>query len=102
MSAQCYTNKRRILAEASLRKVQYPGSIGLNNHPLYASINCKPDFSELVYLIKLCCVRTYSTEKPPIRIIILEGGRSTTLSLDIVDGGNALTDSYDIIDGGNS
>ena len=58
MNAQCYTNKKRILAEASVRKVQYPGSIGLNNNPIYSAINCKPDFNNLNYVSKVCCIKS--------------------------------------------
>jgi len=54
-TAQAYTNKRRILAEAALRKTQYPGSIGLNNNPIYASINCNPAFNTLNYSNNNCC-----------------------------------------------
>lgn len=105
MSAQCYINKRRVLAEASLRKTQYPGSIGVNNNPIYASINSKPDFTELLYIINRCCVKFHQSYSEPITpkiFLILKGGRSTTMSNGIIDGGNTLTNSYDIIDGGNS
>jgi len=56
MSAQAHTNKMRILAEASLVKVQYPGKVGLNNNPIYSTINCSPDFRVLKYSSKpVCC-----------------------------------------------
>lgn len=103
MSAQCYTNKRRILAEASVRKVQYPGSVGLNNKAIYASIGCNQDFKELVYLINLCCKKIPNNAPPePELFVTLDGGSSNTDILVIVDGGNAITRSYEIIDGGNS
>lgn len=100
MSTQAYTNKRRILAEASLRKVQYPGSIGLNNTPLYASINCNPDFNELTYSAKTCCTKVGSA--PPGLSSILDGGNGRTLSTIVLNGGNATTNSNEIFDGGNS
>jgi len=104
MSAQCYTNKRRILAEASVTKTQYPGSIGLNNNPIYASINCNPNFNELAYLIKLCCFRSNPIQKsePQNTLLILDGLHSRIVPLGILDASNALTFSYEIIDGGNS
>lgn len=100
MSTQAYTNKRRILAEASLRKTQYPGSIGLNNTPLYASINCSPDFNELAYSAKTCCTRVGSAR--PEQLLILDGGNSGTLSTIVLNGENATTNSSEIFDGGNS
>lgn len=103
MSAQCYTNKRRILAEASLRKTQYPGSVGLNNNPIYASINCKPDFSKLVYLIKVCCIKRKTNILPTEEILlILGGGGASSFSTSIVSGGGASTIATEIISGGNA
>ena len=102
MSTQCYTNKRRILAEASLRKVQYPGSIGLNNNPLYSSINCKADFKELIYLINRCCVRNTVKVPAPDPILIISGGRSSSNTNSILDAGNASTNSSDVVDGGGA
>ena len=54
-SAQCYTNKKRILAEVSVRKTQYPGSIALNNNPIYAATNCNPSFNSIIYFNNTCC-----------------------------------------------
>jgi len=103
MSTQCYTNKRRILAEASIRKVQYPGSIGLNNNPIYSSINCKVDFKELIYLINRCCVRnTFKTPTPVTQILSIGGGRASSSINNILDGGNASTTSSDIVDAGGA
>lgn len=48
MSAQCYTNKRRILAEASLVKTVYPGRVEYTNK-LSATINCNQNFQPLLY-----------------------------------------------------
>lgn len=52
-SAQCFTNKRRILADVSNNKAQYP-RLAVNNNPLYATSTCQPNFKILLYK-KLCC-----------------------------------------------
>jgi len=100
MSTQAYTNKRRIIAEASQRKTQYPGFIGLNNNPIYASINCRPDFSEITYSHiqrQKCCIISSSGLSS-----ILDGENSRTASSIVLDGGNATTDSRTFFDGGKS
>lgn len=48
MSAQAYTNKRRVLAEASLLKVQYPVSVAFTN-TLVPTINCNQNFQPIQY-----------------------------------------------------
>lgn len=48
MSSQAYTNRIRILAEASAIKVQYPSSIASDNR-LSATINCSPNFTTIIY-----------------------------------------------------
>lgn len=55
MSAQSYTNKRRTLAEASVVKVEYKKGVTVNNNPIYASINCLPDFQQLTYVPVCTC-----------------------------------------------
>jgi hypothetical protein len=101
MSVQAYTNKRRILAEASLRKTQYPGSIGLNNNPLYATINCNSDFTNLVYLINRCCVK--NTIHPIIVIPpTLGSGGASTNPTSSLSGGDASTSSTTILSGGDA
>jgi hypothetical protein len=52
MSAQAHTHKMRLLAEASLVKVQYPGKVAVNQNPIYAIRNCSPDFRVLQYPVK--------------------------------------------------
>lgn len=52
-SAACYTNKRRVLAEASVTKVEYPGKIAVNNGALSVR-NCSPDFQVLSYTKPVC------------------------------------------------
>lgn len=48
MSSQAYTNRIRILAEASLTKTQYPANM-ISDNKLSATINCSPNFSILTY-----------------------------------------------------
>jgi hypothetical protein len=101
MSAQCYTNRRRVLAEASLLKVQYPGSIALNNNPLHASVNCNPDFNKVVYLIKLCCFKNPPNTVPDGEYtLILGAGDSSAIISEIVSGGGANMTATEIIGGG--
>lgn len=54
-SAACYTNKRRVLAESSVTKVQYPGKIAVNNDVILSARNCSPDFGVLVYKVLPNC-----------------------------------------------
>ena len=100
MSAQAYTNRRRILAEAAVLKVQYPKYIATKNN-LTAAIDCNQNYSELVY--KDNCVKCIYT-----KIILCEtqdntafnAGRANDEFCDILihndngnsyDGGNATT-----------
>lgn len=107
MSAQSYTNKRRVLAEASLRKVQYPGNIALNNNPILATRNCSPDFQSLIYK-PICGCEFNGRGIPPVRppinptvcINILSGGGAGTIAYILYDG-NCLG-SCSIFSGGNS
>jgi hypothetical protein len=48
MSAQAYTNKRRVLAQASLLKVQYPTTVAFTNR-LVSAINCNQNFQTIQY-----------------------------------------------------
>ena len=104
MSAQSYTNKRRVLAEASLQKVQYPGNIGLNNNPILATRNCSPDFQSLIY--KPICGCDFTGKgippvKPPIVCInILSGGGAGTIAYILYDG-NCIS-VCSILSGGDS
>jgi hypothetical protein len=103
MSAQCYTNKRRILAEVSVRKVQYPGSIALNNNPIYATTNCKPDFTRLVYLIKLCCTKTGKERVTTEEVtLILGAGGAFLIPTGTVLGGGASTVPSETVGGGGA
>lgn len=103
MSAQCYTNKRRILAEVSVRKVQYPGSIALNNNPIYATTNCRPDFSRLVYLIKLCCTKVGKDRIITEEVtLILGAGGAFLVTPGVVLGGGASTVPTETVGGGGA
>lgn len=85
MSAQSYTNKRRILAEAALKKVQYPGRVALNNKPILSALNCSPDFSVINYVPnRKCCIPT--PPLPPCIETILDGGMAGTTGYIIYDG----------------
>lgn len=98
MSAQAYTNKLRILAEAAITKVQYPGRIALNKNPILSTINCSPDFSVIDYVpIPKCCVFNPLNN---ICIDILDGGMSQTIGYIIYDG-NCLDICY-VLSGGNA
>lgn len=55
MSAQGYTNKLRVNAEARLTKVQFPGKIALNINPIQSSVRLSPDFSKINYTIPCLC-----------------------------------------------
>ena len=59
-SAACYTNKRRVIAEASLTKVQYPGKVAVNNDVILSVRNCSPDFSVLHYFKPVCNLKRCS------------------------------------------
>lgn len=54
-SAACYINKRRVIAEASVTKVQYPQQIAVQN-TLLPSENCSRNFATLNYTFKNCCI----------------------------------------------
>ena len=55
MSAQAYTNRRRILAEASVLKVQYPVRVAVTN-TLVPTINCNQNFQPIQYNEVCMCV----------------------------------------------
>jgi hypothetical protein len=112
MSAQSYTNRRRVLAEASLLKTEYPGNVGYRNF-LTATIDCEQTFENTFYKDICGCSFTnrgrgkyppyippYIPPQPPPRIEVLSGGNSTTNSFLILSGGYADTDSDTIFSGG--
>ena len=106
-SAACYTNRRRVLAEASVTKVQYPGRVATNNDTILSVRNCSPDYDIMNYVTtKPCCVSPIvvppEPPQPPVISGILDGGNFTTQSMNILDGGNYATESTTILDGGNS
>lgn len=55
-SAACYINKKRILAESGITKVQYPGRIANNNNVILSVQNCSPNYNILNYISKNCCI----------------------------------------------
>jgi len=82
MSAQAYTNKRRILAEASLLKTVYPGRVGMKN-TLSATIDCTQSFQPIEYTDICGCRFTGRGNPPPIVppspiITAINGGTSRT------------------------
>ena len=94
MSAQSYTNKRRILAEASVVKVEYKKGLAVNKNTIYATINCLPDFQQITYIPVCKCPfdgrGTLSTDVP--LIVAIDGGNAQTSIVDVslwVDGGSA-------------
>jgi hypothetical protein len=54
MSAQAYTNRRRILAEASIVKVQFPKGVAVDNK-LSPTINCNQSFQPIIYTPVCVC-----------------------------------------------
>lgn len=99
MSAQSYTNKRRILAEASVVKAQYMKSVAVNKNSIYATINCLPNFQPITYIPTCSCPfdgRGLSTPLPqiPPTITAIDGGSSGTGLGNVslwIDGDNAET-----------
>ena len=101
MSAQAYTNKLRILAEAAVTKVHYPGRVALNKNPILSTINCSPDFSVVNYVENpKCCVYIPPIVIPDECINTLDGGVSETIGYIIYDG-NCL-DICNVLSGGDS
>jgi hypothetical protein len=108
MSTQAYTNKRRVLAEAGNRKVQYPGRKAINVNPIYATINCSANFQPLTYKDICGCSFTNrgipKPEPPPIPpeppvYTDLDGQDANTGVGDVdlwIDGGNAGTGTGDV------
>ena len=100
MSAQAYTNRRRILAEVAVPKVQHKKFIAVNRNPLAATINCNPEFTSLQYTdVCVCPFNGYGTPAPipvpPIPPILCiptyDGGVSTTNGNIIFSGTDSLT-----------
>lgn len=81
MSAQSYTNKRRILAEASVLKAQYMKGVAVNKNSIYATINCLPNFQQITYVPTCSCPfdGRGPTPKPILTPIpAIDGGNSGT------------------------
>lgn len=105
-SSASFTNRRRVLAEASITKVQYPGRVANNNDSILSVKNCLPDYSELIYKTKFCC----QPPRIPYFGCNIDGGNSTTESDTILQGdditrifdgnGTCSTAFGSILDGG--
>jgi hypothetical protein len=95
MSAQGYTNKRRILAEASLLKVQYPTYIASKN-TLSASIDCDLNYQAIVYtdICKKCVVTPVICDTTSSNTIYYAGDSSTVYCNILNDDGTSNT-NYD-------
>ena len=108
MSAQAYTNRRRILAEVGVPKVQYKKFIAQNRNPLAATINCNPDFRTLQYKdVCMCPFNGYGPyvpippTPPPICIPTYDGGISTTNANIIFSGSSSISiPTLPILEGG--
>lgn len=101
MSAHAYTNRRRILAEVSVPKVQYKKFIAQNRNHLAATINCDPDFRRLQYKdICTCPFNGYGAPLPiPPQTSVYDGGGYATQSTNILDGGSSATNSTNVLSG---
>ena len=66
MSAQSYTNKRRIIAEASVPKVQYPKFVAVKNN-FVPAIDCNQTYDTLVYKDVCMCKFTGYGKQVPTR-----------------------------------
>ena len=95
-SAACFTNRRRVIAEASLLKVQYPGKIASEN-PLLPVQNCRPDFSVLTYVDNIPCKKYYPADR--LQVAVYDGGNYSTSASDVLEGGNYATESTTILEG---
>jgi hypothetical protein len=108
MSAQAYTNRRRVLAQAAVLKVQYSDNAGFTN-TLSSSINCLQKYQPIVYTEICSCPwngRGTIRVKPPtpptpgvICIVTYDGGNSFTNANIIYSGETAFTNSGNILSG---
>jgi hypothetical protein len=104
MSAQAYTNKRRILAEASVLKIQYPKFVATKNN-LVATIDCNQAYDTIMYKdVCMCVFNGYGTIYPKALFPTnLDGGNSNTTNIQyFFSGGNNSTNSPQIFSGGSS
>lgn len=109
MSTQSYTNKRRILAEASLVKAQYNKGVSVNNNPIYSTINCLPNFQQLTYVPACKCpFNGHGPSPKPTPTIInwIDGNNAGTGVENVslwIDGNDAYTSTtVNWFDGGNA
>lgn len=97
-SAACYTNRRRVLAESSVTKVEYPGKIAVNDAILSVQ-NCSPNFQVLFYRSNPSCRPCKPT---PSIIYYYSGGGAFTNPSTGISGGNAFSNPPAWISGGNA
>ena len=96
MSVQRLTNRKRILAEVSNNKVQYP-RLAINNNPIYATSTCQPNFFPLQYATRICCYEIVNKCYPSHT---LTGGAPGIPPYFYVNGGNPGSNSICSINGG--
>ncbi len=53
-SASCLTNRKRVIADATLTKCVYPTNVMVNSKPIYASIGCVVNFTPIQYSKPIC------------------------------------------------
>lgn len=93
-SASCYTNRRKVIANASVNKVEYPGSIATYRNAVLSVLNCVPNFLFVNYRENIRCPC-----KPPPPFVanecdILDDSGDSNIILD----GNLGDESY-VLDG---
>ena len=94
MSIQAYTNRLRLLAVANNTKVQQPRNVAVNNSPLYSTINCKPNFKSILYILKK---RSCDPRCSPCYVLpVINGGNPSSVHAYIINGGipAAVPDCY--------
>jgi hypothetical protein len=67
MSAQSYINRKRIIADASITKIEYPKGVSSINR-LSSTINCDPNFQRIVYneICRPCIYNPKPALAPPV------------------------------------
>lgn len=97
-SAAAYTNKRRVSAEASNNKVQYPGNVARNSQSLAPACPINPNFQVLNYIgISLGC-QAQLYKQITVEVITYDGGSSSTEASKILLG----SATGEVLDAGDS
>ncbi len=83
---------------ANNTKVQQPRSVAINNSPIYSTINCKPNFKNVVYILKKrsCDARCSPCYLRPA----INGGNPSSVHIYIINGGIPTTSAECYINGG--